>query len=348
MSQRFRNLPHRDSGTCRNAAFVLAFCLALSLSAAAQEAAPPPLPAGVHVGVTARPQTATVGDPVTVEIDVSHPKGYKVRMPKPSAQQGDFTVLEFGPAVESTATPVKPAADGVEHDRVRLTVAVYKTGAFSFPRQPLIVVGPDGKEYPASTDPVSITIQTVLTDKDSNLKDLKRQAEIEEPFPWRTWVGVASILALLAALAWWFLRKRRRLDLPAPAAQPELSLLEVAEVELRELNARGLPEKGLMKPFYVSLSEIVRKILEGGFCVTTAEKTTTEIVDAMEQNASPKPEPARLESIESLLSECDLVKFAKYVPPREEAHAALKSAVELLEFCKTLRAATPAPAVEVR
>ncbi len=40
--------------------------------------------------------------------------------------------------------------------------------------------------------------------------------------------------------------------------------------------------------------------------------------------------------------ECDLVKFAKFVPPREEAAAALKAAIELLGFCKALRAA-PAP-----
>jgi hypothetical protein len=290
-----------------------------------------------------------VGDPIDIEVDVSHPAGYRVRMAKPAAQLADFTLLDFAAVTQKPGASATHAPEPVEHDRIRLTVAVYKTGAFTFPPVPLTIVGADGREFAAATNPVGITIQSVLGEKDDNLKDLKRQAEIEEPFPWRMWAAAGGALLTFALLAWWLLRRRRPPILPAPAGRPDLGPLEIAEVELRDLAARGLPEKGLIKPFYVSLSDILRKILEGGFAVTTAEKTTTEIIEALQQSATPPPDSARLASIESLLGECDLVKFARFLPPREEAMVALKSAIELLEFCKGLRAApAPDPAVEAR
>ncbi len=324
--------------------------LALFAAGQATPAPSPALPPGVRVAVSAQPKTATVGDPITIEVEVAHPAGYRVRMPRPGTQLGDFTLLEFT-AAPPPAGAARPDPVAPEHDRLRLAVAVYKTGTFTLAPLPLTVTAPDGKEFPATTPAVVITIQSVLTDKDTDLKDLKSQAEIEEPFPWRTWLAVAAAVLLGSVLAWWLLRRRRRPALPEPGTPPQLDPLEIAEVELRDLAARGWIENGLMKQFYVSLSDVLRKILEGGFSVTTVEKTTTEIIEALQNSANPRPEEARLSSIESLLMECDLVKFAKFVPPREEAGAALKVAIELLGFCKALRAApVPAagPVVEVK
>ncbi len=141
------------------------------------------------------------------------------------------------------ATPRAESATG--HDRLRLAVAVYKTGTFTLPPLSLTVTAPDGKEFPATTPEVSVTIQSVLTDKDTALKGLKNQAEIEEPFPWRTWLAAPRRCCWAASLAWWLLRRRRRLRrLSGARRQPQLSPLEIAEVELRDLAARGLVEKG--------------------------------------------------------------------------------------------------------
>ncbi len=333
-------------------------CLALWLwaglaaGATGQPAAPnvPQLPAGIQVSANARPQTATVGDPITIDVDVTLPPGYRVLMPKPATQLGDFTLLEFAPSTKPDGTiPAATAVPPGTHERFRLSVAVYRTGAFTLPRLPLTVVAGDGKEIEAKTPEIGITIRSVLEEKDTELRGLKKQAEMEEPFPWRAWLAAGAALLLCSAAAWRLLRRRRRIVIPPAPGMPQLAPLDLAEIELRELAARGLPEKGMMKAFYVAISDIVRKILEGGFAVTTSEKTTTEIVEALRERGRPHPDSERLESIEALLTECDLVKFARFVPPREEAAEALKAAGELLRFCKALRAApAPVEAAEVK
>jgi hypothetical protein len=104
---------------------------------------------------------------------------------------------------------------------------------------------------------------------------------------------------------------------------------------------RGLAEKGFVKQFYVALSEVARKMLDGGYDIPTAEKTTTEIIDALRETAPPA-DPARLARVEALLDACDLVKFARYVPGRDEIEAATKATFELLDHCRQRRAAAPA------
>ena len=41
--------------------------------------------------------------------------------------------------------------------------------------------------------------------------------------------------------------------------------------------------EGLVKPFYVALSDIVKRILESGYGIQTLEKTTGEVMDNLRQ-----------------------------------------------------------------
>jgi hypothetical protein len=123
--------------------------------------------------------------------------------------------------------------------------------------------------------------------------------------------------------------------------QVELDPLDLAEADLRDLLGRGLLEKGLVKQFYVSLSDIIKKILEAGYSVQTYEKTTSEIMASL-RNGSRAAAASEIERIESLLINCDLVKFAKYIPPKAETETVLKSTMDLLESCRKLRESPPA------
>ena len=106
----------------------------------------------------------------------------------------------------------------------------------------------------------------------------------------------------------------------------------------------------MTKQFYVSISDVVKKILEGGYGVQTAEKTTAEIMEEMHRApfdhagmAGQQAEFRSLELIESLLTACDLVKFAKYIPPQDEGTAAIDRTFRLLENCRKLKATLDSP-----
>ena len=292
-----------------------------------------PLPDGIQVRIDATPKTPTVGDPIRLELDIVMPAGYRAEILKPGYQTGDFSVLEFLPG-PSIPGPAQSQSGANVHHRARITAAVYRTGSFTFPPVQIRIWTADGKQITASSRPVTVTIQSVLSGKDRELKDLKKQAEIPEPFPWLFWLTMLLALAILAAAAW-ILWKRRRNRIAARPAIPARDLLDIAEEELRALLARGLPEGRAAKQFYILLSGIVKRILEAGYSIHTSERTTSEIMDDL--RSRPAPEPETMERIESFLLRCDLVKFAKYIPSKGENEAAAEDALWILRIIAAQR-----------
>jgi hypothetical protein len=306
---------------------------------------PPP---GLEIQTRADPKNVTVGDPINIDFDITLPKGFKAQAPQMPGQVGDFAVLQYfpGPVVPGTETKraAKPSGAGKEessHYRARVVVALYKPGDYSFPAVSFELQDPSGRTAVLSSEPVVVRIQNTLADKDLALRDLKRQADIAEPVRWALWLAIGLALLIAACLLWWLWKRRRTRLVPAAPAQPRLDPLQLAESELRDLLVRGLLEKGLIKQFYVLLSEITKKSLEAGYGIQTFEKTSAEIMDELSTGGIRTIPADETEGIRSLLVACDLVKFAKHLPSRSESDASVKLAFEVLDACKR-RGASPA------
>lgn len=330
-------------------AFVMLFSIRPVSAASLQSAsAQVLLPPGVDIRIEAQPRKATVGDPIQIDVDITMPAGYQAVMPNLSGQIGDFHIIEYfpGPAVPDSGkppAPVRPApekAGALQHHRARIIASVYRTGAFTFPPIQATLKTSEGKEYKLSSPAVSIEIQSVLTEKNQSLRDLKRQAEIQEPIRWFLWISLALAGAVLAVIAWRLWRKYRRRSSPIPL-QPEADPLDLAEAELRKLLAGGLPDSGHAKRFYIVLSDIVKKILESGCGIQTMERTTLEILENLRHSSCREPDDQ--ERIESLLLRCDLVKFAKFIPSEAEHDSAAKDAFRILADVRKARTVPHAP-----
>ena len=90
----------------------------------------------------------------------------------------------------------------------------------------------------------------------------------------------------------------------------------VAIRELEKLSNQKLWQNGKVKEYYSRLTEILREYLDGRYGVGAMEMTSDEIVAAMK---AAEVEPKYITKLGELLSESDLVKFAKYIPS-EECH----------------------------
>jgi len=308
-------------------------------------------PAGVDIKIQPQPQTATVGDPIRIEFDITLPPGYQLRFTDPGSQIGDFTVLQgFAPPAAPGTGAGQGAPPGISrregkpgepaHQSAQLIVALYKTGEVEFPPFPFIITDREGKQFTVSSPSVKVRIQSVLTEKDQELAPLRRQAEIPEPVRWLLWFALALFMLLTAILWYWWWQRRRRPALPPPF-RAQLDPLDLAEAELRDLIGRNLPGKGMIKQFYVALSEILKKVIEAGYGIQTVEKTTTEIMEQLRSGSMTGTGKESLERVEWLLVGCDLVKFAKYVPPQTENASAVRDAFKLLAECRARK--TPAP-----
>jgi hypothetical protein len=285
------------------------------------------IPPEVKIRMEAHPNAATVGDPVRLDLDITTPPGYQAEVPKPSAQVGDFSIAGFssGPAVNQAQ------AGTLAHHRTQITAAIYKTGKFTFPPLPIKLKTAEGKEIIAASPSVEIEIRSVLTAKDPGLKDLKKQAEIPEPVRWLLWAGLIVLGCLLCAVAWFLWRRRHRNPVPLTPAQTQ-DLLDTAEADLRKLLSRGPPDRGMEKQFYIALSEIVKRILEAGYEIHSAEQTTSEIMNSLRDKSILNSESR--DQIQSLLVRCDVVKFAKYVPAKTEHDAGSQEALGILAEAK--------------
>jgi len=305
----------------------------------APAAAMPPLPAEISIRMDAHPKAATVGDPIRLDMDISMPQGYLAEIPKPVAQSADCSIMDFfpGPTLpganksEESARPAAPQTGAFVRHRARVVIAIYRTGKFTFPSIPVKIKTAGGKETTVSSPPVEIQVQSVLAEKNPALRDLKKQAEIPEPTRWLLWGTLALSVCVLCAILWHFWRRRRRKSFPLTPAQRQ-DLLELAESDLRNLLAQGFPEKGKEKQFYVLLSDIIKRILSAGYGIHTAEQTTSEIMEALNQNTVPGSAEAK--KIESFLLRCDVVKFAKYVPSVDEHTTTTEEALRILAGVK--------------
>jgi hypothetical protein len=130
-------------------------------------------------------------------------------------------------------------------------------------------------------------------------------------------------LGTLGAVAW--VRHRPRRPVPPP---PPRHPYDIAREALDALARSELLSRGLTKDYYDAISDVVRRYL-GGMCGFDAiEMTTREVI--AEVRTRPLPGVALVE-VERLLSECDLVKFARYAPTHEENEEILKSADAIVE-----------------
>jgi hypothetical protein len=314
-------------------AAALEILLLLALASVKADQTPPPPDVGIRI--EALPKIATVGDPIQIDLDITTPLGYRVDIPRLEQQVGDFSVNEFRPEPalpeigenKKTANST-PIQNGTRlHHRARIIVSVFKTGRFSFPSMQFLAITGEGKTHTLSTPPVNIEIRSVLTGKDQILKDLKKQAEIEESIRWALWLTIATAACILG-VAGWFIWQKYRKRAPLVPSMPGRDPFELAEADLRDLLSRGLLENGLAKKFYIFLSEIVKRILESGYAIHTSERTTSEIIDSLCRR--PGLQMEQIERIESFLLRCDVVKFAKYVPSKAENDAAVDGAFRIL------------------
>jgi hypothetical protein len=287
--------------------------------------------AGVTLGARADHQQVTVGDPIAVTFTLRHPEGTTL-----AEFDADHALKDLEVLGQTTTAPKRLADGTVEEGRV-ITIAAYKTGSMEIPAVRAVLRDAAGQETEARSAPLPYTVISVLKAGESEPADLKRPVEMRERLLW-PWFLLGALVLVVAAIVWWR-RRRRRPEAPVPvvAAVPPRPEHEIAYEELEKLLSSGLLERGEMKAFYIALAEIIRRYLGRRFEFDTFESTTREILESMRGARLPS---ATTTLLSELLGLCDLVKFAKHVPGREETRASVERAYRLVD--ETKRTAPPA------
>ena len=80
-----------------------------------------------------------------------------------------------------------------------------------------------------------------------------------------------------------------------------------------------LVEQGDFMGFYNAIQGILRRYIEARFDIHAPERTTEEFLDELRGSHSPIGRHQKL--LEKFLTHCDLVRFAKHTPEKQEIQA---------------------------
>jgi hypothetical protein len=155
----------------------------------------------------------------------------------------------------------------------------------------------------------------------NGLRDIRGPVDI--PTGW-TWFRRIVVPLLVLALLWWAWRawrKKRQEKDPEAWISPQ----DRARAKLRE--AWVLLEQP--EPFVNAVSEAVRTYLEERFGLKAPERTTEEFLSELQRSAM--LDLRHKQVLEDFLSRCDLVKFARYEPQRQELEDLHNSAMRLVD-----------------
>ncbi|MFC1554255.1 hypothetical protein ACFL7D_06455 [candidate division KSB1 bacterium] len=267
----------------------------------------------------------TVGELALYEVTVTHKPEIKVTMPPPGINLGGFEIREYN--------EVDPAEkDGLIERKVQYTIAAYDTGQYVIPPTGVLYMLSDSLQNVLLTDAVPIYVKSILTGEESDIKDIKDQVNIITSNS-LFWIIVITVSALLAGILgyWYYKKKKRGESIFEWKKEPELPAHIDALNALNKLKQSDLLSDGKIKEYYIELSEILRYYLQRRYFKMFLEMTTTETKETLSEIDI--TDEARLKT-EKTLEECDLVKFAKFVPGEEVHSELLDAAFEIVESTK--------------
>ena len=149
-----------------------------------------------------------------------------------------------------------------------------------------------------------------------SLRDIKPPLEVPQVLL-LYFIGAALILGFITVSAWFYLRKKPQ-TLPVPEGEAVDTPLphEVAYQQLAAIETSDLLKRGDLETYHIQIASVLREYLSARYQIPALTLTTTALLHAM-MRAQIGAEC--VDRVGHLLGNCDMVKFATYLPELSEA-----------------------------
>ena len=276
--------------------------------------------AALKATIAVWPPAPRLGDPIHLRLTIEpKPGAGSVTAPFQHEALGRFAVTGWTPGRARRD-------DGTVVEEQTYTLEAPGSGKFRIPPLRIVVASSDGDEE-LLTEEVPITIAPV--DPARAHEPLAQAREVLPPHRTVSYLplylaGVPVLGGAILAVVLVVGAMRRR-----ALREARVSAYEDAVRRLQALEARGAPDERTTDGWYVELSSIVRRYLEGRYGVRAPELTTEEFLQEARRAAGLAAEHREL--LTAFLERCDRVKFAGYRPDPEESMASLHAARAFVE-----------------
>ncbi len=280
------------------------------------------------ITVTTRltPDPSHIGDLLQLEVIVAFPKDHSVNLPN-GLDLSPLELVEFREGdVESTGSELR--------QRFTLDLQYFDVGEVSVPSFPITWIDPDNQVHTHHVAPHAFVVESLLANEaEPQMRGDDSPVSLEYPDEELALILMACaagvVLGGLLLGLWLSLRGRAKpivLAPPIPAHERALAELDKLAGERVALLADGQAQD-----YYVRLTEIAKRYLEGRFGVDALERTTDEIRATLVGEAGRAAlHPLDPIAVLNFLDDCDLVKFARLSPANDEAEIALHSVRDMV------------------
>lgn len=276
-------------------------------------------PIPVSIQTTIDTTIATIGDRIHLTVHLTYPEGTRFEFPFIEKTLGDMEVRATG------FSDPKKIEGGFSQDW-NLELAVYDTGFAQIPALEIRVKSQTDTTNVIvfNTDPQTVRVISVLPPGSTDLKDIK------PPFPIR-WIPslrlffLIVIVILICVGAWLYYRRWKKQH---PVIIIDERFIEpphiVAFEKLNQLKDQVFNTAEEQLEFYIQISQIIREYIERRFFIRALEMTSSEIIPAVEKSPAMAREKSMIRDLGVLLSDLDVIKFARQIPPIEKIPVVLE------------------------
>jgi hypothetical protein len=272
----------------------------------------------------------TTADQLTLQLEAVVGADYYVEFNKPGEKLEEFKVVDHD---EPMPTMTK---DGKVLHVQSYQLEPFLAGDYKIPPMKITFWKKSDKQpekHECETESLTIRVTSLLSGKsdEAKIKDLVPPMGIpgwDRKWLWIVATGIA-IVAMCFAGTWMYRRHRNS------ETADEIVKLPAHEIAYRQIDvllADALIEKGQIKDFYFRISDILRRYIENRFSLRAPERTTEEFLFELRQSSILADSHKRL--LKDFLSQCDLVKFAKFLPATDEAQKTVEVSRHFIDETK--------------
>lgn len=179
--------------------------------------------------------------------------------------------------------------------------------------------------------PVSVDSLATIHEQANVISPNHRWYDFLPDFITDYWYWLLLAIFIIAAAVVAFLMVKKDVPLPLMPKKKIIPPYELAKMELAALKEAKLCEKSMEKEYYTRLTDILRVYVDSRFGINAMEMTSSQIIDALNNNAETK-EPSKF--MKQILEIADFVKFAKVRPMPEDNIKSFNWATQFVEDTK--------------
>jgi hypothetical protein len=189
----------------------------------------------------------------------------------------------------------------------------FDSGRYVIPQLKVLI-----NNKPFLTDSLFIEVTNIQVDTlKQPLFDIKDVIADNQSSSMKWWMWLLIGLALVGGGVWAFLQWKKKQTKISKEPEMVYTPIEKATIGLKKLEEKQLIEKGAIKDYYSELTDIARTYLEEAVKIPAMENTTAELVENLKRTALKRKlafSDEMISSLEKVLKQADLVKFAKSKP----------------------------------